>query len=106
MKEKKVNSIISLYKHELNLTDTIVKIKNSKEILRHEKIPFQNSAKLEHLQALVLYIQYKMPMSLSLVDCRGFACENTLFQNGRQPVKLGQVARKRGHQGQTCFLCN
>jgi len=36
----KLNSIISLYKHELNLSDNKVKIKNLKEILTHEAISF------------------------------------------------------------------
>ena len=55
-KKEKLNSIMSFYKHELNLSDTKVKIKNLKEILRHEDIPFQNSATLEDLQTLVLDI--------------------------------------------------
>ena len=37
----KLNSIISFYKHELNLSDNKVKIKNLKEILRHEAISNQ-----------------------------------------------------------------
>lgn len=45
-----------LYNNELSLSDSKVKIKNLKEILRHENIPFQNSAKHEELQTLVLNI--------------------------------------------------
>jgi len=52
----KLNSIISFYKHELNLSDNKVKIKNLKEILRHEAISFQNNARLDDLKALVLNI--------------------------------------------------
>ena len=53
---EKLNSIITIYKQELNLSDTKVKIKNLKEILRHEGVPFKNNAKLEELQTLVLNI--------------------------------------------------
>lgn len=52
----KLNSMISSYKHELNLSDNKVKIKNLKEILRHEAISFQNNAGLDELRTLVLNI--------------------------------------------------
>ena len=52
----KLNSIISFYKNELNLSDNKVKIKNLKEILRHEAISFQNNARLDDLKTLVLNI--------------------------------------------------
>lgn len=42
------------YKHELNLSDCKVKIKNLKAVLTHEGMPFQTSARLEDLKTLVL----------------------------------------------------
>ena len=53
---EKLNSIISFYKHELNLSDNKVKIKNLKEILRHEAILFPDNARLDELKTLVLNI--------------------------------------------------
>ncbi|KAL9977955.1 hypothetical protein ACROYT_G015423 [Oculina patagonica] len=54
--KEKLNSIVNFYKHELNLSDTKVKIKYLKEILRHEEVPFKNNAKLDDLQSLVMNI--------------------------------------------------
>ena len=69
----KLNSIISFYKHMLNLSDNKVKIKNLKEILRHEAISFENNARLDELKTLVLNIpdgraQNTSPMPNSVPD--------------------------------------
>ncbi|XP_044182076.1 uncharacterized protein LOC122962887 [Acropora millepora] len=78
---EKLKSIISSYKEDLNHSDTKVKIKNLKAILKHERIPFQINSKLDDLKPLVLNKPdtkakdgFKIPMKVSVENRKTPPC--------------------------------